>query len=123
MNENTDPPSENHRITTGSAWADALKELEQAAPQPKAAAPATPAPTAPVAKPAPARPASAPARNQPVDQLRALITKVSGAHSAVKVFEKAHPYLVAPNIVGLWEVHLKESAVMLQRELERIERG
>lgn len=106
------------RLMTSNAFEEALKELENARPVPKKAAPEQPKNS----------PALEPPKSKPVtdiEALRSILNRVDHAEQVVEKFRKDHPYLVAPNILGLWEVSLKETTVMLQRELDRImrERG
>ncbi len=107
------------RLFTSNAFEEALHELENARPAAK-----KPAPQPSAEEPAQDQAASTKAVSGDADvlQLKKIVEKVDHAEDVVLKFRKDHPYLIAPNVLGLWEVHLKETTVMLQREIARIER-
>lgn len=99
MDERTEKPDPaGPKAFARKAWMEALQELE----------------STPVATHKPAAvPAAAPAPLEPA------LESIRSAQAGVEAFVKAHPYLVAPNIFNLWLDNLKETRLILERQLQR----
>jgi len=93
---------------TPDSWAQAIRDLEGA-------------PRAKPASPPAARPPAAPVQKAMTleSAMGQVIADVKVAREALAVFTAAHPYLIAPNVFRMWEDNLKETALLMERELGR----
>ncbi|MEQ8820879.1 MAG: hypothetical protein RLY93_11595 [Sumerlaeia bacterium] len=57
------------------------------------------------------------------DELSDILSHVNTAANKLEVFKKKYPYLVAPNIFGIWEDNLKETATVMFREFHNLRNG
>lgn len=117
-------------------WESALKELESEPSKP--AKKAAPAPThAPVAEKKPEPQAQAtpkpvaeidkydiksdpPNPDRMLEEMQEIMVAVNKASNELHKFESAHPYLIAPNIYGVWKDGLKETSLGLMRDFQRL---
>lgn len=105
-----------------NAWLDALQDLEKSKPVPKKETSPPPVnhegDTARLDEPPPR-----PAKNDtptPEGYILDALEKVDIARRRLKAFKSDHPYLIAPNVFQMWEDNLKETEVLMGRELDRI---
>ena len=52
-----------------------------------------------------------------------ILSHVNAAYNAVQKFGADHPYLVAPNILRMWEDNLKETSTVMMREFHNMRHG
>lgn len=57
------------------------------------------------------------------DELSDVLSCVNSALNKLKAWEKKHPYLVAPNILRMWEDNLKETSTVMLREFHQLRNG
>ena len=110
---NPNPEAPAPKAFVRRAWMEALQEMEShggASAQRPAPAPA------PAPGPKPSSPSAQPAAATPIHLCLQSIVK---AEASAEAFVKAHPYLMAPNIVNLWLDNLKETRLILERQLRR----
>ncbi len=108
------------------SWLDAIKELENQAPEPVARKKPAPTPAPEKPKPTPvkalqkerqrSRASNSQTKEDLMDLMETAESQVTQAKSLLEAFIKKHPYLIAPNIHRMWEDSLQETAVTLQRE-------
>lgn len=123
----------------------AARKPAPAPPAPAPSAASTPAaePAAQAAPPEAAAPQDAPARKPnrieelmkkpsmtvPSEDLAVMtemsniLSHVNAAYNAVQKFGTDHPYLVAPNILRMWEDNLKETSTVMMREFHNMRHG
>lgn len=52
-----------------------------------------------------------------------ILSHVNAAYNALQKFGADHPYLVAPNILRMWEDNLKETSTVMMREFHNMRHG
>ncbi len=108
-----------------NAWMDAIQELSgQPTGRPKTPPPSdirTPSTNVPGWDDTPQEPKRRVASEELL--LEQSLEKARNAFNGLNEFTRAHPYLIAPNIYRMWEDSLKESVVVLERELEKYRRN
>lgn len=134
----------------GTSWEDAISELSNLSetPQPVSAKKVEPKPAAPAAEveekdspvttPTPIRGASQnklkELMNKPamkvstedvvvMEELSSILSQINSAANGLKKFERDHPYLIAPNILRMWEDNLKETSTVMLREFHNLRNG
>jgi hypothetical protein len=60
---------------------------------------------------------------QVLSELSDILASVNGALAAVKKLKAKYPYLIAPNITGMWEDNLQETATVMMREFHNLRNG
>jgi hypothetical protein len=57
---------------------------------------------------------------QMLDDLQSIMMAVNCGSNELQKFSAHHPYLIAPNIYGVWSDTLKETSISLLREYQRL---
>jgi hypothetical protein len=121
-------------------WASALEELESMSSTPATPAKPAPAPAAPkVDQEAERRALEGRKRYEElcrkpsmtmesddlkiIDELSEILSYINTATNLLEKFGKAHPYLIAPNILRVWEDNLKETTTVMYREFHNLRNG
>ncbi len=55
-----------------------------------------------------------------LDDLQSIMMAVNCGSNELQKFSAHHPYLIAPNIYGVWSDTLKETSISLLREYQRL---
>ena len=56
-------------------------------------------------------------------ELSEIMSSVNSALNRLQVFQRKHPYLVAPNILRHWEENLRETSTLMTREFHALRNG
>ncbi len=69
----------------------------------------------------PPKPSNKPhTKEQMLEDLQDIMMAINSGSNELQKFQVGHPYLIAPNIYGVWSDSLKETSISLMREYQRL---
>lgn len=111
---------EKDKSDTKTAKPGANDWLKQTAPVSQKSTPAQPAAAEPK-KRIPPKPTEKPhTKEQMLEDLQDIMMAINAGSNELQKFALSHPYLIAPNIYGVWSDNLKETSISLMREYQRM---